>query len=165
MARPAVLVLALAAGCAGGATEASPALVDQEVRRLLLPFQMARGVVCDELYIEITANFNEMVSHPAVDAESQRMTRLLGDGYVEYQWVNVIDRPQNHFLFRIVGTEDHQVATNDFAALRSARLRVYEGGHELTFRVTAEGEVTVAEAGLQRELPEYRIDDGRVDRD
>ena len=54
---------------------------------------------------------------------------------------------------------------NDFAALQSARLRVYEGGRELTFRVTARGQVTVEELGQRRELQEYRIDDGRVDRD
>ncbi len=165
MSRFALLLLVLFAGCGAAAVEANPALVDLEVRRLLLPFQVRRGVVCDELLIEITANFNEMVSRPAAGARRQRMTRLVGDGYVEYQWLDLANLPENYFLFRIVGTEDHQVAANEFAALQSARLRVYEGGQELTFRVTARGQVTVEESGQRRELQEYRIDDGRVDRD
>lgn len=165
MSRFALLLLVMFAGCTAAAVEANPALVDLEVRRLLLPLQVPRGVVCDELYIEITANFNEMVSRPAASARGQRMTHQVGDGYVEYQWVDLANLPEDYFLFQIVGTEDHQVVANDFAALQSARLRVYEGGRELTFRVTARGQVTVEELGQRRELQEYRIDDGRVDRD
>ena len=152
------------AGCTAAAVEVNPALVDLEVRRLLLPFQAPRGVVCDELYIEITANFNEMVSRPAASARGQRMTHQVGDGYVEYQWVDLANLPEDYFLFQIVGTEDHQGVANDFAALQAARLRVYEGGRERTFRGTARGQVTVEELGQRRELQEYRIDDGRVDR-
>ena len=165
MSRFALLLLVMFTGCTAAAVEANPALVDLEVRRLLLPFQVRRGVVCDELFIEITANFNEIVTRPAAGARSQRMTRQVGDGYVEYQWVDLAGRPEDYFLFRIVGSEDHPVAANEFAALRSARLRVYEGGQELTFRVTARGQVTVKESGQSREVQEYRIDDGRVDRD
>ena len=94
----AVLLLTLATGCVGGANEANPRVVEQEVRRLLLPFQTQRGLVCDELLIEITANFNEMVTRPAVNTNQQ-----IGDGFVEYQWVNLVGTLENHFLFRIDG--------------------------------------------------------------
>ena len=83
-----VLLLTLATGCVGGANEANPRVVEQEVRRLLLPFQTQRGLVCDELLIEITANFNEMVTRPAVNTQSQRANQQIGDGFVEYQWAS-----------------------------------------------------------------------------
>ncbi len=153
----AVLLLTLATGCVGGANEANPRVVEQEVRRLLLPFQTQRGLVCDELLIEITANFNEMVTRPAVNTNQQ-----IGDGFVEYQWVNLVGTLENHFLFRIDGIEGHDVALNEFAVLQSARLRILEEGN-LTFRITAWGNVTVHEAGRQRDVQEFRIVDGRVE--
>ncbi len=158
----AVLLLVLATSCLGGANEANPLLVEQEVRRLLLPFQTQRGLVCDELLIEITANFNEMVTRPAVNTRSQRANQQIGDGFVEYQWVNLVGTLESHFLFRIVGAEGHDVALNEFAALQSVRLRVLEEG-TLTFRITARGNVTVDEAGRQRNVQEFRIVDGRVE--
>ena len=161
--RAAVLLLALAAGCVGPSSEANSLVVEQEVRRLLLPFQTRRGLVCDELLIEITANFNEMVTRPAaVNTQSQRVTRRIGDGFVEYQWLNLVGTLESHFLFRIVGAEGHDVALNEFAALQSVRLRVLEEG-ALTFRISARGNVTVDEAGRQRDVQEFRIVDGRVE--
>ncbi len=160
--RAAVLLLALAAGCVGPSSEANPLMVEQEVRRLLLPFQTRRGLVCDELLIEITANFNEMVTRPTVNTQSQRLTQQIGDGFVEYQWLNLVGTLESHFLFRIVGAEGHDVALNEFAALQSVRLRVLEEG-TLTFRITARGNVTVDEAGRQRNVQEFRIVDGRVE--
>ena len=158
----AVLLLTLATGCVGGANEANPRVVEQEVRRLLLPFQTQRGLVCDELLIEITANFNEMVTRPAVNTRSQRANQQIGDGFVEYQWVNLVGTLESHFLFRIDGIEGHDVALNEFAVLQSARLRILEEGN-LTFRITARGNVTVNEAGRQRDVQEFRIVDGRVE--
>jgi hypothetical protein len=164
--RVAVVLLALGGACVSGSTAADPLAVDQEVSRLLRPFQIDRGVVCDELLIEITANFNEMVGHPAVDPRSQRLTRTVREGFVDYHWVNLPGAPPGHFLFKIVGTEQHGVAPTEFAALQSARLRVYGGGHELTFGVIARGQVTAEEATAQgrerRDVEEFRIADGKV---
>ncbi len=157
-----MLLLLLATSCLGGANEANPLLVEQEVRRLLLPFQTQRGLVCDELLIEITANFNPMVTRPAVNIQTQRTDQEIGDGFVEYQWMSLVGTLESHFLLRIVGVEGHDVALNEFAALQSVRLRVLEEGN-LTFRITARGNVTVQEAGLRRDVQEYRIVDGRVE--
>ncbi|MCB9877423.1 MAG: hypothetical protein H6835_07480 [Planctomycetes bacterium] len=72
-----------------GATPATTEMTTQEERRLLAPFLAQRLVVCDELVVDMSGNFDKCVTTPGVDRELHRFDVREQDGVIEKVWTNI----------------------------------------------------------------------------
>lgn len=164
--KSAIAWLCVLAGSCAGYQQASPEQVEQEERRLLRPFTSGIEVGCNELVVELTANFNDNVSRPAVDPRLHRVQRSEGEGYKEVQWINLAGDLAGAFTVT-VGEPDRfeeggYVRGNEtrFTVLRGVRIRIWEGRRPMTLEAMAEGDVVVLDGGNPRDLEEYRVVDG-----
>lgn len=82
-----VVLATLAAACS--APPASPEMTAQAERRLLAPFLRKQVVVCDELVVDMTANFDNCVTSPGVDRELHRFDVQRSGGATEMVWTNI----------------------------------------------------------------------------
>jgi hypothetical protein len=164
------VVAALGVGACSG-TPATPQQREQEEQRLLAPFLTAREVGCSELFVELTGNFHQHVSRPAVDKAQHTVTRQQGDGYTDTVWTNAAGTPDGAFLVGIgdqtrLGETgwDNGVKTR-FRVVNQVRIRVHEARRELTLNATAGGVVVVKDAGgAPRDAAGFAIVDGVLQR-
>jgi len=141
---------------------------EQAERRLLAPFLQVAEVGCGELAIDITGNFHVNVGQPAVDPQTQKVTREQASTYREIVWTNVTGAAENAFSLTIGqppevtdrGIELRQQTR--FTVLHQVRLRVHEDRRPLQLDVRASGDVVlVREAGgKRREVVEFAISGG-----
>jgi hypothetical protein len=163
----ALLVCLIWSACAG--TEpADPRVVAAETRRLLAPYLAGQRIGCDELRIEMTANFSTHVSRPAVDPVRHRFVRRKGDGFDELEWLNLGADPAAAFTVIVSEADlEAEIASGrpgprqgtTFTVVRAVRMKVFTG-RELTLGARATGDVFVLAGAETRELREFEIRDG-----
>ena len=151
-----VLCVAFGACQGSGAPPVPEQVIEREADQVLAAYQEPWAVVCDDLVVEITANFYETVSHPAVDASLHSRTQDDGEKVRTTRWVNRRGGLQGAFRIAIGATT--------FAAVRSLELRVLKGTHAFTLDASATGNVTVRRGdGAPRDAALFRIRDGKTD--
>jgi hypothetical protein len=144
---------AMAVAACGSPRLASREEVAAAERRLDAPFLEQRGVLGDELVIEVSPNFDRAVVRPAVHRDLHGLELEKGEDRDEYRWSNNGGGMEMPLRFSIGGTE--------FAILHRATLRVLRRGPmQLSSVVT--GNVLVDERGALTRAQEFRIEDGAV---
>ncbi len=145
------LALLLALG-ACGTPAVAPEAVRAERERLLRPFQDSLAVVADEVHFELSRNFNEKLTRP-VGGTAGEATRTEEDGDVVFTWVTAggVHLP---LRFEIEGVQ--------FAALKSASLRIRGSGKPFALEALARGAVGLSRGGATEDYSEVRIADGML---
>jgi hypothetical protein len=160
-------VAVLFAACESG-PPATAEQVEQAERRLLAPFVQFAEVGCGELAIDITGNFHVNVGQPALDPQTQRVTREQASTYREIVWTNLTGAAENAFGLTIGrppevterGIELSQQTR--FRVVNQVRLRVHEDRRPLQLDVRASGDIVLVRevgAGL-REVREFVVTGG-----
>lgn len=145
-------LVAILIGCAGP-TLATPEQIRAAEQPLDAPFQEKRAVVADDLLLELSANFYDTVSLPALQAELHELQRVKTGDHDEYRWTNKSGGVEVPLRFALGATE--------YAILERATLRVMHAG-PMTLRSVASGHVIVDAAAGMSQLQEFRIEDGLV---
>ena len=151
----ALLAVLVSAGCATAPNYASPDVVAAEEARLMSPYEGNRAVVSNVLTIEISPNFNHEIARPAVSPEIHKFSQTVEDGDDVYRWSSN-GGIQSPLKF--------QIGQVQFAALRSATLRVRSSG-QLALDVTAAGRVTESQPGQKlQDWSELAVQNGLFQR-
>ena len=163
----AVLVLVacgLAASCSSApVTEEKVSVVSG---RLLAPYLSGNEVGCDELVVEMTANFYPNVGRPSTDPRLHKVVRTRKDGFDETTYLNLTGAPEGAFVVT-VGELDAmgekgwvKGRRTTFTVLQAFTMRTPVGTHEHRLDAEAKGAPFMREAGKVRELREFRIEGG-----
>ena len=163
---PSFVLVALAA-CAAP-EPVPPGRAEAVERQFLQPFLDGGEIGCGELVIEITGNFFENVSQPAVDSRRHGVRKEQHDGYSETIWLNKVgDLPG--FVVAIGATDEftekgyERGPHTKFTVLHQVTLRVFEGKHPMTLSVEAKGPPLVRSVGnAVQDLREYRVENGAI---
>ena len=145
-------VLAWCGGCASAPREVPAEEVARAEARLLVPYKAARTVVCDHLDIDISPNFDSVVSRPATSPQLHKVSRKEDGDDTVVSWTSNggLQQPLRF-----------QVGAIDFAVLQTASLRVRGGRTGLVLSTSASGRVTETQDGASlRNWNEIQIQDG-----
>lgn len=152
----AVLLVAVAAGCAADAGPAAdPEQIAAAEARLLAPLDARRVVFCDRLEVVMSANFDAEVARPAVGRDGGDMRHeSFPDGSSVTTFSARTKPPFQPLTVRVGGTE--------FTVLRLARIELIGGRTDYRFEVSASGDVEVIEGDQRQALPAgFVVRDGR----
>ncbi|MEY4675235.1 MAG: hypothetical protein RL148_3019 [Planctomycetota bacterium] len=158
--------LSCAASCSSApVTEEKVAVVSS---RLLAPYLGGTEVGCDELVVEMTANFYPNVGRPSTDPRLHKVVRTRKDGFDETTYLNLTGAPEGAFVVT-VGELDSmgdkgwvKGKRTTFTVLQAFTMRTPVGTHEYRLDAEAKGAPFVREDGKVRDLREFRIRDGMV---
>jgi hypothetical protein len=158
----------LAAGACNG-VPATPEQVTQLERHMLQPFLTDAEVGCGELLIEITGNFHPNVSQPSEDPNLHGRRREQHADYTDTVWTNKVGDLGGAFVVTVGDTDRFteqgivRGRHTKFTVLHEVRLRVWQTKRPITLVVEARGRPLVRkEAGLVRDLGEFRVEDGSL---
>lgn len=160
----ALAVCGLAASCSSGpVTEEKVSVVSS---RLLAPYLTGNEVGCDELVVEMTANFYPNVGRPSTDPRLHKVVRTRKDGFDETTYLNLTGAPEGAFVVAVgeldaIGEKGWvKGRRTTFTVLQAFTMRTPVGTHEYRLDAEAKGAPFVREDGKLRELREFRIQGG-----
>ncbi len=161
---PAILAFTsflLAAACSSGPV--TDEAVSAVSGRLLEPYLSGREVGCDELVVEMTANFYPNVGRPSTDPRLHKVVRTRKDGFDETTYLNLTGAPEGAFVVA-VGELDAmgekgwvKGRRTTFTVLQAFTMRTPVGTHAYRLDAEAKGAPFVREDGKVRELREFRV--------
>ena len=160
------VLLATLGACA--APPASPEMTAQAEQRLLAPFLDDRVIVCDELVVDMTGNFDKCVTTPGVDRELHRFDVQRHDDVIEKTWSNLSGLEAGWFTVTIRQAPAADDVSGKFGPHTTYKVlnryvRRTRGG-ALGLSATASGEqvMVVHRGGPVQKRREFAIADGVV---
>lgn len=144
---------AVAIAACAGPTPVSDEELHANEAAMLAPLQAPRRLIATTLDVTVSPNFFNDIGQPALDPGLHQRSRSTDDGSEVWTFVNReggVERP-----LRVL------VGRTEFLTLHTFRLAVLPSGSPLTFRLVADGDVTViAEGAAARDVERVEVRDG-----